>query len=58
MVLGSRGLRINILGSWGERSFFFQGAERAKTPLWRPLNCLVKNGYWQINIFSRDAALY
>ena len=25
-VSGSRGLRKNILGSWGERSFFFQGA--------------------------------
>ena len=23
-VLGSRGLRKNILGSWGERPFFFQ----------------------------------
>ena len=28
-VLGSRGLRKNILESWGERSVFFQGA---KTP--------------------------
>ena len=34
-VLGSRGLRKNTLGSWGERSFFFQGA---KTP---PLGGLI-----------------
>ena len=34
MVLGSReqGLRKNILGSWGERSFFFQGAGSKDTP--------------------------
>ena len=37
MVLGSRGLRKrglrkNILGSWGERSFFFQGAGSKDPP--------------------------
>ena len=26
------GLRKNILGSWGERSFFFQGAESKDAP--------------------------
>ena len=31
-VLGSRGLRKNILGSWGERSFFFQGAGSKDPP--------------------------
>ena len=38
---GAGGLRKNILGSWGERSFFFQGAGRKDTPpppsLWGPL---------------------
>ena len=34
MILGSReqGLRKNILGSWGERSFFFQGAGSKNPP--------------------------
>ena len=35
-VLGSRGLRKNILGSWGERSFFFQGAKTPPPPLRGP----------------------
>ena len=31
------GLRINILGSWGERSFFFQGAgSKDPPPMGRP----------------------
>ena len=30
--LGSRGLRKIILGRWGERSFFFQGAGRKDHP--------------------------
>ena len=29
---GARGLRKNILGSWGERSFFFQGAGSKDPP--------------------------
>ena len=29
---GSEGLRKNILGSWGERSFFFQGAGSKDPP--------------------------
>ena len=33
---GSRGLRKNILGSWGERSFFFLGAG-SKDPPWGSL---------------------
>ena len=32
-----RGLRKNILGIWGERSFFFQGAESKDPPPWGPL---------------------
>ena len=31
-VLGSRELRKNILGSWGERSFFFQGEKTPPPP--------------------------
>ena len=31
--LGGRGLRKNILGSWGERSFFFQGAGSKDPPV-------------------------
>ena len=32
MGAGSRGMRKNILGSWGERSFFFQGAGSKDPP--------------------------
>ena len=52
---GSRRLRKNILGSWGERSFFFQGAGSKDPPGGASLICVFVFAYadcW----FSHEAA--
>ena len=40
-VLGSRGLRKNILGSWGERSFFCRGAKTQRARRRSDVMCLL-----------------